>query len=105
MNMRSKSELRGTIFRQLDGRVTAPTAFSLHKHGVLELILKKGEVDLSTLSHTFKANEGYLNVALRVLCSQGWLEMDRNADQETITYRTNDASEEAFKHIPLYADV
>lgn len=105
MNMRSKSDLRGTIFRHLDGIVTAPTAFSLHKHGVLDYIKEKGEVDLTTIAQAFKANEGYLNVALRVLCSQGWLEMDRNAEKESITYRVNDSSDTAFKHIPLYADV
>jgi len=105
MNMRSKSDLRGTIFRHLDGIVTAPTAFSLHKHGVLDFIQEKGEVDLTTIAQAFKANEGYLNVALRVLCSQGWLEMDRNAEKESIVFRVNDSSDAAFKHIPLYADV
>ena len=46
------------------------------KKGVLAFILKNKTIELSKLVTQFKANEGYFNVALRVLCSQGWLEQD-----------------------------
>jgi len=36
-----KSQLRGIIFRHLDGIATATSAFSLHKKQILEYILEK----------------------------------------------------------------
>jgi SAM-dependent methyltransferase len=103
--MRTKSDLRSTIFRHLDGIVTAPTAFSLYKHGVLEHLLKQSESRVSEMSRLFKANEGYLNVALRVLCSQGWLTMEIDNKGDDVVYRTNSKSEIAFSLVPLYEDV
>jgi hypothetical protein len=41
--MRNKAELREKIFRHLDGIVTAPTAYTLHRHGVLAFLLEKGK--------------------------------------------------------------
>ena len=73
LTKQEKEQLRGTIFRQLDGIATATTAYTLHKKGVLDYILEHKKVILNELATNFKANEGYLNVALRVLCSQGWL--------------------------------
>ncbi len=101
--MRTKSDLRSTIFRHLDGIVTAPTAFSLHKHGVLAYLIEHKKSNITAISTHFGANEGYLNVALRVLCSQGWLSMEIDGDR--VTYQTNQNSEYAFELVPLYKDV
>ena len=70
----SKSKLRGTIFRHLDGLVTATSCYTLHKKGLLTYLLRHENLELNVLGKQFKANAGYLNVALRVLCSQGWLD-------------------------------
>ena len=64
-----QAELRGILFRHLDGLVTAPSAFELFDKGVLQFIDEQKKCDLPFLTKKFKANEGYLNVALRVLCS------------------------------------
>ncbi len=101
--MRTKSDLRSTIFRHLDGIVTAPTAFSLHKHGVLGYLIEHKESDIADLAAQFGANEGYLNVALRILCSQGWLSMEIDGDD--VVYKTNQSSAYAFQLVPLYKDV
>lgn len=69
--MKTKSELRAILFRHLDGIATAPVVFSLHKKGVLTFLLEHKKATLKQLVSHFKANEGYLNVALRVLASQG----------------------------------
>ncbi|WP_202800245.1 hypothetical protein [Pontibacter sp. BAB1700] len=103
--MRSKSELRETIFRHLDGIVTAPTAFSLHKHGVLEYLQQEQEATLEELVTRFKANDGYLNVALRVLCSQGWLSQDLDNATDQVTYRMTDRGRLAIPLVYLYEDV
>jgi hypothetical protein len=61
-----REHLRGTIFRHLDGIATTTTTLALHKKGVLDHLLQHQHVKLSELTTTFKANEGYLNVALRI---------------------------------------
>lgn len=102
--MKTKSELRGILFRHLDGIVTVPVAYSLHKKGILEYILQLEKASLGELTEKFKANEGYLNVALRVLASQGWLtqHIDNNKDQ--IFFSVTDKSKTAFSLVPLYKD-
>jgi SAM-dependent methyltransferase len=97
--------LRSTIFKHLDGLVTAPVAFSLYKKGVLAYILDKKELPLSELTDKFKANEGYLNVGLRVLASQGFLDYHINTAADEITISINEKSEIAFSLFPLYKDV
>ena len=96
--------LRSTIFRHLDGLVTAPVAFCLYKKGVLAHILAKQEICLSELSSKFKANEGYLNVAMRVLASQGFLDYYINTKTDLIAFRINEKSEIAFSLFLLYKD-
>jgi hypothetical protein len=103
--MRTKSELRGILFRHLDGITTAPVAFTLYKKGVLNYILQKQAVILSELTQEFKANEGYLNVALRVLASQGWLNQKVDNAGDKITFSTNAKSATAFALVPLYEGV
>lgn len=99
-----KTQLRSDIFRHLDGIATATTALSLHKAGVLDLLLKKKKLSLNTLTKTFHANEGYLNVALRILCSQGWLKQHINNATDEIIYEINTNSHEAFQLVPLYQE-
>ena len=103
--MIDKVILRSTIFKHLDGLVTAPVAYVLHEKGVLSYILDKKEVSLTELSPQFKANEGYLNVGLRVLCSQGFLDYHINTATDQIKFSINDRSEIAFSMFHLYEDV
>ena len=100
-----KTELRANIFRHLDGIATATSAYSLHKKDVLQYLLKHDNSSLSQLTKLFKANEGYLNVALRVLCSQGWLDQHLDNKTNTISYSTNEHSNIAFNLVYLYEDV
>ena len=104
LTKQDKAQLRSTIFRHLDGIATATTVFALHKKGILDYILKEEKVDLAELSEKFKANKGYLNVALRILCSQSWLEQDLNNETGVITYSINKNSKKAFELAPLYED-
>ena len=100
-----KSQYRKDLFRHLDGLVTAPTAYTLHKHGVLKHIQEKETVKLNELSAQFKANEGYLNVALRILASQGWLDYMVDNKKDEVTLKINAKTTVAFEHIGLYQDV
>jgi SAM-dependent methyltransferase len=99
-----KLQLRSVIFRHLDGIATATTTHTLHKKGVLTFLLKNKKTDLAELTKTFSANEGYLNVALRILCSQGWLTQHLNNASNTVSYEINEHSKTAFEHAHLYED-
>lgn len=100
-----KNKLRESIFRHLDGIVTAPVAHILNEKGILDYILKNKKVTLAKLVEEFKANEGYLNVALRVLASQGFLDYDIDIQNDVITVKVNQKSEYAFSLFYLYKDV
>lgn len=99
----STPQYRAQIFKHLDGIVTAPVAYCLYKKGVVDYLLKHKQVSLATITGHFKANEGYLNVALRVLCSQGWLRQSIEGD--TVYFYTNDNSNIAARYFPCYENV
>ena len=105
ISKQKQAELRAVLFRHLDGIVTAPTAYALLEKGVTDHLLANKECSLQELCEHFKANEGYLNVALRILCSQGWLVQHIDNQRDHISYAINDSSESAFNHFYLYEDV
>jgi len=105
MTTDQKTVLRSKLFRHLDGITIAPSAYTLKKHGVTDYILEHGKVELSEVTSKFKANEGYLNVALRGLCSQGWLSQHIDNKTDTISYDVNEKSAIAFGYFHLYEDV
>ncbi len=102
MDRQKKVKLRSELFRHLDGIVTIPTVYLLHSKGILDFLRSERNTTLKSIASNFSANEGYLNVALRVLASQGWLLHETVGD--TISISTNDRSDIAFGLIPLYAD-
>jgi len=103
--MTDKNTLRSTIFKHLDGLATAPTAVALQKQGVLNYLIENKTATLQELTEKFKANEGYLNVGLRILCSQGFLKYHINNASDAISFGLTDKSEIAFSHFYLYEDV
>ncbi len=105
MNSNQKSTLRSRLFRHLDGIVISPTAYTLKKHGVTDYLLQHKKVELKDLAAQFKANDGYLNVALSGLCSQGWLKQNVDNQNNTVTYELNEESEIAFSYFDLFKDV
>ena len=100
-----QAQYRATLFKHLDGIVTAPSAYELHAKGVTNYLLEKGDCTLSELTTKFKANEGYLNVALRILCSQGWLVQNVDNEKDEIRFTLSRNSAMAFSHFHLYEDV
>ncbi|MEP0985309.1 class I SAM-dependent methyltransferase [Ekhidna sp.] len=96
---------RNELFRHLDGIAIAPVAYELHRNGVLAHLLDTESETLNDLAAKFKANQGYLNVALRLLASQGWLTYEVDNVKKEVTIRTNNASEFTFAHSKHYKDV
>lgn len=105
LTKQDKANLRATIFRHLDGIVTAPTAYTLLEKGVLDHLLEHKAADVTDLAAEFKANEGYLNVALRVLSSQGWLDVELDNANNKVKYSVNAKSATAFELCRLYKDI
>lgn len=100
-----KRTFREEIFRHLDGIVTAPVAWSLFHKGVMAHLDASGSDTLEELSRRFGANPGYLHVALRVLCSQGWLAQSIAADESEIRFHMTGDGRLALDVIPWYEGV
>lgn len=100
-----KTDLRQQIFLHLDGLAVAPTVYYLKQKGILDFLLKEQEVDLEVISKQFNANEGYLNVGLRVLASQGFLNYSVDNQNDSIQVSSNSKSKYAFSIFHLYEDV
>ncbi len=105
LTRKEQAELRSELFQHLDGIVTVPVAFALHEKGVTQALLDAGEVTVDELAHQFNANAGYLNVALRVLASQGWMSYEVDNTTAEVRCRVNDQSREAFSHLGVLKDV
>ncbi len=104
LNKEDRSRLRATIFRHLDGIATGPTAYALQGAGILEQFQKEGKASLSNLVASFNANEGYLNVALRILCSQGWLQQTIEKQGDEITFKITNRGRIAFELMDCYKE-
>ncbi|MBF25393.1 MAG: polyketide synthase [Flavobacteriales bacterium] len=71
--LEKKIKFLANLFQHLDGIALIPTVIKLQHKQVLEYIQSKNKCSLTELSSKFNANECYMNVALRLLCSQGVL--------------------------------
>lgn len=100
-----KNQFRSELFRHLDGIGIAPVAYALKEKGILDFILKEQSVSLENICKSFNANEGYLNVGLRLLASQGWLEHTVDNTKDRVTISTNPKSEIAFRLFDRYKDI
>lgn len=100
-----KKLLRSSIFRHLDGIVTAPVISALSRENILKFLLDKKQLELSEITREFSANEGYLNVALRILASQGFLDYYIDNEHDIVEISTNKNSEKAFSFHNVYMDL
>lgn len=91
-----KNLYRSELFRHLDGIGVAPVAYALHEKGVLDLILKNDSCDMDKMAEHFDANDGYLNVGIRMLASQGWVDYHVDNSNNKVTVTKNERSAIAF---------
>lgn len=101
----NKETLRSEIFRHLDGVVTAPIVASLIKKEIIALVIERQKMSLSELSEELKANEGYLNVAIRALASQGFLDYEVDNETDRISFSANSKTQFLQKYSLLYLKV
>ena len=100
-----KAQLRSKIFKHIDGLAMIPVANSLKKNNLLSYIVKNKSSKLSELTRKFNTNEGYLNVALRVLCSQGVLSQTIADDSSDVTYTITDKGLIAIPLFDFYSEL
>jgi len=100
-----KKKLRESIFRHLDGIVTAPVISALSKKNILDFINENKNLELSEINEKFNSNEGYLNVALRVLASQGFISYDLDNETDVVKISVNSKTEDFFSHQNIYCDL
>ena len=93
------------LFRYLDGFPIAPTITALERHSVLDMFRASQTLGLADIVRRSGANEGYLQVALRLLCSQGWLVQSVDSRTDTIRYTTTRHTSHAFEYADAYSDI
>lgn len=96
---------RGRLFRHLDGLVTAPIAYSLHQGGIIRELSERSETTLRYLTKKVKSNEGYLNVALRTLASQGFINYRLDPVTHDVFLSHNDKTLISFRYFKYYQKV
>jgi len=81
------------INRYAHGFVAIPVILVCQKRGLFEQLKSRGQMNLEQMVDHLDANSGHFQVALRLLCSLGWLSQD--ADVYTLTEEG-----EGYCHIP-----
>lgn len=105
ISRQSKLKIRNTIFRHMDGIAIAPTIDALNKKGILEFLKESDVCDLQSIVKKFNGNIGYLNVALRMLTSQGWLIRTVIKDGENIEYSLTNSGQKMISYSNRYSKI
>jgi hypothetical protein len=102
-----KAAVRAAVFGQLAGLVVAPTVKALWDRRVFDLLAASRDgATLDRLCQETHANRGYLHVALRLLCSCGWLRQEGHARYSDLPYILSDDGKAALEITPrLYGEV
>ncbi|SVE63855.1 uncharacterized protein METZ01_LOCUS516709, partial [marine metagenome] len=102
MDQEKKRKLRGILFRHLDGIAICSSIAALHTKGITKYILSKKHFTFKKLLEEFETNAGYLNVALRLMASQGWLIRNILSDGKEIDFKLTDKGREILSMSPHY---
>lgn len=100
-----KKKLRSSIFQHLDGLVTAPVVSALQSRNILSELTNNDSLTLDFISEKYQANKGYLNVALRVLASQGFIDYHVNNILNSVEIKPNAQTPYFLKYAYLYDEV
>ena len=105
LSRQENAALRSILFRHLDGFPIGPTISALNRNGVLTLFHQSPTVSLGEITRHTRGNEGYLQVAMRLLASQGWLVQAVNSRNDTIKYTTTNQTHQAFAMADAYTEI
>ncbi len=99
MNQEEKKQLRSILFRHLDGIAIGPTIASLYEKGICTYMQNNPHFTFKKITEQFEVNDGYLNVGLRLLSSQGWLKRIIIEDGKDIDFYLTDKGKQVY---PLF---
>ena len=102
MDRDTKKKLRSQLFQHLDGIAICSTISVLFKAKVLEYILKNHSFSIKDLIVKFKANSGYINIAFRLLASQGWIINSGTNTKDNIEYKLTSKGKEIIDYAKYY---
>ena len=105
MDKKLAGKLRGELFRHLDGISITSTIASLHNNNVINFILDKKSFTIEDIFNKFPSNHGYMNVALRLLSAQGWLQRSIDERDNNIDYILTESGELTLRFSYVYADL
>ncbi|MAV58507.1 MAG: hypothetical protein CMG07_00960, partial [Candidatus Marinimicrobia bacterium] len=81
-----KQKIRKIIFNHLDGFAISAIANSFNKNKLTSFLINNKTFDTIMLLNKFSFNIGYMNIALRLLSSQGLINQKIISDGKNISY-------------------
>jgi hypothetical protein len=102
MDKQEKRILRKRLFYHLDGLAMCGVVPVLEEWGLLERVFRSS-CDVDEIAAEYRANTGYLNVALRMLCSQGLLEAVLSEDRVNYRPAVGITPTDWYRHSSSYA--
>jgi len=105
-NISDQWQARSRIFVHQDGISITSMIDALRRRGVLNFLLDHPYTSLSSIIAAIgDGNEGYLNVALRLLAGQGWLKRIPTPDHNNLYFSLSDSGKEFIAYSHYYSDV
>ncbi|MBC8312524.1 MAG: class I SAM-dependent methyltransferase [Candidatus Marinimicrobia bacterium] len=105
MDKSTATQLRGNIFRHLDGIAITSTMAALQNKGIIKFIIENKSFTIEDVFENFPSNHGYMNVALRLLSAQGWLTREIDQRNEHIIFTLTERGDYIFSHSHIYTEV
>ena len=102
MNKDRKKQLRGALFQHLDGITLCSSIAALFNNGITQFISETKTLTLNDILSKYECNAGYMNVALRLLASQGWLQQHIIQDGDNIEFRLTEKGERGLSYAHYY---
>jgi len=102
MDKERKKQLRGILFQHLDGITLCSTIATFYNKRIAEFILKNKTFSMQEVLSKYECNAGYMNVSLRLLSSQGWLNRTIIQDGEDIEFQLTDKGGIGLSHAAYY---
>ena len=105
LDRNENTELRSILFRHLDGFPVVATMIALKQNQVLDLFSGKATIYLDQIVKSTNGNDGYLQVAMRLMCSQGWFVQAVNPHNDTVKYTTTNRTAKALQMSSVYEGI